>query len=290
MKPLLLVTKQGVYGSLQDQGRFGYRAFGIPLSGPMDKVSFQAAQLILENPHDQTSFEMFVGGFEFEALADGVYVLTGGHCTCLVNNTPIEMWKTFHLMNGDRLVIKHVNQGAIVYLTPLGGFTSQVKLGSRSNLSLGQLGINITKGSILYGQDSAPFHYNRGLYAPYRPTFDRAISVRVLKGPHFHLFREESQRHFLQNAFQFIGGNRMGYYVKGTVLQLQEMQDILSEATQFGTIQVPPSGHPIILMADAQTVGGYPIIATVHEDDLHKVAQMRMFNTIRFALEVRGCQ
>lgn len=78
MKPLLLITKLGVYGSLQDKGRFGYRAFGIPLSGPMDQVSFQAAQLILQNHPNQTSFEMFMGGFEFEALADGVYVLTGG--------------------------------------------------------------------------------------------------------------------------------------------------------------------------------------------------------------------
>ena len=77
----------------------------------------------------------------------------------------------------------------------------------------------------------------------------------------------------------------MGYYIKGPALQLQETKDILSEATQFGTIQVPQSGDPIILMADAQTVGGYPIIATVHEEDLHKVAQMRMFNTIHFVLE-----
>lgn len=62
------------------------------------------------------------------------------------------------------------------------------------------------------------------------------------------------------------------------------MKDIFSEATQFGTIQVPQNGEPIILMADAQTVGGYPIIATIHEEDLHKVAQMRMFNTIKFVL------
>ncbi|XRD26333.1 hypothetical protein AABM34_08250 [Lysinibacillus fusiformis] len=63
------------------------------------------------------------------------------------------------------------------------------------------------------------------------------------------------------------------------------MKEILSEATQFGSIQVPQNGNPIILMVDAQTVGGYPIMTTVHEDDLHKVAQMRMFSTIHFALE-----
>lgn len=285
MKPLLLIIKQGVYGSLQDKGRYGYRAFGIPLSGPMDKVSFQAAQLILQNHHDQTSFEMFVGGFEFEALADGIYVLTGGQGVCLVNNAPIEMWKTFHLTKGDRLMVKSMNQGSIIYLTPLGGFYSKYELGSSSCLPLGHLGTVITKGSILYGQAASPLKFNRGLYAPYRPTFDSAITIRIFKGPHFHLFMEKSQQQFLQNPFQFSGGNRMGYYLKGPVLQLQEMKEILSEATQFGSIQVPQNGNPIILMADAQTVGGYPIIATVHEDDLHKVAQMRMFNTIHFALE-----
>lgn len=76
----------------------------------------------------------------------------------------------------------------------------------------------------------------------------------------------------------------MGYYLKGSVLQLKEKKDILSEATQFGTIQVPQNGEPIVLMADAQTVGGYPIIATIHEEDLHKIAQMRVFNTVKFAL------
>lgn len=285
MKPLLLVTKQGVYGSLQDKGRYGYRAFGIPISGPMDNVSFHAAQLILHHHHDQTSFEMFVGGFEFEALADSIYVLTGGCCTCLVNSAPIEMWKTFHLTKGDRLAIKNVSQGSIVYLTPLGGFHSKYELGSSSYLPLGNLGTAISIGSILYGQVASPLKMNRGLYAPYRPTYASSITVRMFKGPHFDLFTEESQRFFLQNPFQFIGGNRMGYYIKGPTLQLQDMQDILSEATQFGTIQVPQSGNPIILMADAQTVGGYPIIATIHEDDLHKVAQMRMFNTIKFVLE-----
>lgn len=285
MKPLLLVTKQGVFGSLQDKGRFGYRAFGIPLSGPMDHRSFNAAQRILHHHHDETSFEMFVGGFEFEALADCVYVLTGGHGTCLVNQVPIEMWKTFHLTRGDRLSIKSVHQGSIVYLTPLGGFHTTDELGSQSYLPLGNLGTRITKGSILYGQVSSSLKYNRGLYPSYRPHFDSSITARLFKGPHFHLFTEKSQQQFLQNPFQFIGGNRMGYYIKGPALQLQEMKDILSEATQFGTIQVPQSGDPIILMADAQTVGGYPIIATVHEEDLHKVAQMRMFNTIHFVLE-----
>jgi len=285
LKPLLLITKQGVYGSLQDKGRFGYRAFGIPLSGPMDYVSFQAAQLILQNHHNQTSFEMFVGGFEFEAMADGVYVLTGGHGVCMINDAAIEMWKTFHLTKGDRLTIKSVSQGSIIYLTPLGGFTSKLQLGSTSYLSQGNLGMVHAKGSILYGQIASPLKYNRGLYAPYRPTFDNTITVRIFKGPHFHLFTGESQQQFLQNPFQFSGGNRMGYYLKGPVLQLKEMKEILSEATQFGSIQVPQNGNPIILMADAQTVGGYPIMATVHEDDLHKVAQMRMFSTIHFALE-----
>lgn len=195
------------------------------------------------------------------------------------------MWKTFHLTRGDRLAIKGVHQGSIVYLTPLGGFRTNDELGSQSCLPLGNLGTRITKGSILYGQVSSSLKYNRGLYAPYRPNFDSSITVRLFKGPHFHLFTEKSQQQFLQNPFQFIGGNRMGYYIKGPALQLQEMKDILSEATQFGTIQVPQSGDPIILMADAQTVGGYPIIATVHEEDLHKVAQMRMFNTIHFVLE-----
>ncbi len=106
MKPLLIVKKQGVYGSMQDQGRYGYRAYGIPRSGPMDKVSFQAAHYILNNDKNQTSFEVFIGGFEFEALTGGTYVLTGAQSECCVNGVPVEMWKTFQLAQGDRLTIK----------------------------------------------------------------------------------------------------------------------------------------------------------------------------------------
>lgn len=160
----------------------------------------------------------------------------------MVNHAAIEMWKTFHLTKGDRLTIKSVSQGSIIYLTPLGGFTSKLELGSSSYLSQGNLGTEMTKGSILYGQTASPLQANRGLYAPYRPTFDSAITVRIFKGPHFHLFTEESQQQFMQNPFQFSGGNRMGYYLKGSVLQLKEMKEILSEATQFGSIQVPRMG------------------------------------------------
>ncbi|MFF2177567.1 biotin-dependent carboxyltransferase family protein [Lysinibacillus sp. NPDC058147] len=284
MKPLLMIKKKGVYGSLQDQGRYGYRAYGIPLSGPMDKVSFQAAQYILSNDNNQTSFEIFVGGFEFEALNEGTYVLTGAKCQCLLNDAPVEMWKTFHLTKGDILSIKSVSLGSIVYLTPEGGFQTDPILGSNSYFPLGNLGDAINEGSVIFGQKSKTLQLTRGLYAPFRPTFKTSITVRIFKGPHFDLFTDESQHQFLNIPFQFSGGNRMGYYLKGATLQLKESQDILSEATQFGTIQVPQSGDPIVLMADAQTVGGYPIIATIHEDDLHKVAQMRMFNTVNFAL------
>lgn len=282
MKPLLMIKKQGVYGSLQDQGRFHYRAYGIPLSGPMDKVSFQLAQQILTNVQNQTSFEMFIGGFEFQALHEATYVLTGATCHCLLNGSPVEMWKTFQLTKGDILSIKSVNHGSIVYLTPKGGFQTDPILGSKSCLPI--VGDAINVGSILYGQSVETLRFTRGLYAPFRPIYNTAMTVRIFKGPHFDLFTEESKQQFLNNSYQFAGGNRMGYYLKGNVLDLISRKDILSEATQYGTIQVPQSGEPIVLMADAQTVGGYPIIATIHEDDLHKVAQMRMFNTIRFAL------
>ena len=282
MKPLLLVKKQGVYGSLQDKGRYGYRAYGIGLSGPMDKESFQVAQNILNNTENQTSFEMFIGGFEFQALNEGTFVLTGAPCVCLVNGRPIEMWRTFRLEKGDILSIKSVNEGSIVYLTPKGGFQTESILGSKSCLPV--VGNALTVGTVLYGQNVDTLRYTRGLYAPFRPLFRKAITVRIFKGPHVELFTEESIQQLLNSSYQFIGGNRMGYYLKGSVLRLKNSKDILSEATQYGTIQVPQSGEPIVLMADAQTVGGYPIIATIHEDDLHKVAQMRTFNTIRFAL------
>ena len=284
MKPLLKITRQGVYASFQDNGRFGYRALGIPVSGVMDRVSYEMGNKILNNPLNAVCLEIFTGGFELQALSEHTYVITGACGDCFINDVKIESWKSFRLKNGDVLSIKGSRNGAIFYLIPQGGFQVQSILQSSSTYPVAAIGEFIAKGSIMYGQEIKTLPHVRGLMPEFIPQLEQTVNVRLFKGPHFDMFTQESQQHLLAISFQYVGGNRMGYHLNGEKLSLNEKRDIISEATQPGTIQVPASGNPIILMADAQTVGGYPIIGTVHEDDLFKVAQLRTFGRVKFDL------
>ncbi|KGR76217.1 5-oxoprolinase subunit C family protein [Ureibacillus manganicus] len=284
MKPLLKIIRQGVYTSLQDSGRFGYRAIGIPVSGVMDRYSFEMGNKILNNAPNTVCLEIFNGGFEAEALSDHTYVITGADGDFFINDVQLYGWKSFSLCKGDRLKIKGSHNGSIFYVIPQGGVATESILQSRSTYPFARIGEEITQGRTLYGHELEQTQFVRGLMPIHRPRFDYIVQVRIFKGPHFDHFTPASRDRLSHSTFQYTGGNRMGYFFKGEKLNLIENREIISEATQFGTIQVPPNGNPIVLMADAQTVGGYPIIGTVHEDDLFKVAQLRTFNKIQFRL------
>lgn len=281
MKPLLRVKKVGVFASLQDTGRYGYRAYGMPCSGPMDSASYQFGNEVLSNEVNAVALELFIGGFTFEALTSQSYVLTGAPGICSINGEVLKQWATFTLNEGDVLTVQEIIGGAIVYLCTVGGFETTSVLGSKSAYFPAGIGEKINDGTILFGECSTRLQNKRGLYHAYLPSFTER-NVRVYKGIHFDLFSQESIDAFFADDYQFTGGNRMGYYFNGNKLALKVPKEILSEATQFGTIQVPASGQPIVLMADAQTVGGYPVIATIHPKDLRVVAQLKMYEKIRF--------
>lgn len=281
MARLLRVKKVGVFGSLQDQGRFGYRNYGIPTSGPMDATSYQLGNEILQNDTNAVALEIFIGGFCFEALTTQSHVMTGAPAICLLNGEPIAMWVTFTLYAGDELTIKTVQQGSIVYLHTIGGFEAPLTLGSRSAYEKGNIGLPITRGMVLTSQICRKIEPRRGIWGKALPNFS-CKKVRIYPGVHYELFTTTSREALLTTSYQYTGGNRMGYYFSGEMLTLASPREILSESTQFGTIQVPASGKPIILMADAQTVGGYPIIATVHEADLAIVAQLKTYESLQF--------
>lgn len=282
MEKLLTIVKMGVYASIQDQGRMGYRRFGVPQSGPMDRLSHFYGNYILSNESNCPSLELFIGGFEFEAVQNYTYVITGAEAECYVNDNRTAMWKAFTLKKGDRLEIRKIICGNVVYLSAVGGFANDLLLGSRSSYDLAAIGEAYSKGASLKALNFNNRESKQGLYEPYIPNFSKR-TIRVYKGPHFHLFDENSKAQFLEN-FQFVGGNRMGYYLQGIPLKRKYEKDILSEATQFGTIQVMSNGQPVVLMADGQTVGGYPIIATIVQEDLPQLVQLKMYENIHFEM------
>ncbi|MGM0902935.1 MAG: biotin-dependent carboxyltransferase family protein [Bacillota bacterium] len=282
MVPLFKVKKAGTYGSVQDKGRFGYQRFGVPVSGPMDFKAHQLGQYIIGNDENSPSLELFLGGQEFEVLSDHRVVITGADLGAMLDGQPVPTWKTFDIFKGQILSFTRPIEGSIAYVIPEGGFEAELLLGSASVYPKGLLGTPLRKDRILYAKRESGGGFQTGLCRSEIPTYSQQIRVKVWCSPHLDLFKEEAVEEFFQSSYTLKMGDRMGYLLDGPKLDFVHSSDILSEATQFGTIQVPNSGQPIILMADAQTIGGYATIGKIAQADLWKVAQLKRGGEIRF--------
>lgn len=283
MIPLFKVVKSGVYSSIQDRGRFGFRKFGVPVSGPMDREAFELGHKAIGNEVNETALELFLGGLSLEVLMDHRIIITGANLGAIIDGQEAPMWKTFSVKPGQILSFPKPITGSIAYIIPEGGFSVKRFLGSKSSYYKGQIGDAINKETILYANSMTQRQFNRGLLNEYTPSYEQEISIELFKSPHMKLFEKTSIERFLANPYTFRGGDRMGYFFNGQPLEFNTSSDIVSEATQFGTVQVPTNGQPIILMADSQTIGGYATIGTVVKEDLAKVAQLRNGGKVRFS-------
>lgn len=282
MIPLFKVKKAGVYGSIQDKGRTGYQRFGVPVSGAMDFHAYQLGNYVLGNDANSPALELFLGGIELEVLTDHRIVITGADLGAKLDGQLVPNWKTFNIYKGQTLNFTKPVQGSIAYVIPEGGFLSEELLGSASVYPKGQLGSPLKKEMILYARKEKSNKFQSGLCRREIPEYSADLNVKVWPSPHLDCFQPDSINEFFQSAYQIKGGDRMGYLLEGPSLIFINGSDILSEATQFGTIQVPNSGKPIILMADAQTIGGYATIGKIAREDLWKVVQLRRGEKIRF--------
>jgi biotin-dependent carboxylase-like uncharacterized protein len=285
MLHLFKVKKPGVYGSIQDRGRFGYQRFGVPVSGPMDSHAYKLGHYILGNPANSAALELFLGGQELEVLSDHRIVITGADLGAQVDGMPAPLWKSFAVFKGQSLSFKGPIKGSIAYVIPEGGFHAEEMLGSASVYPKGLLGGSLKKDMILSAKKAKTERFGRGLINSEIPDYSTDLHVKVWPSPHLNSFVPHSLEKFFQSAYTLKGGDRMGYLLNGPSLQFKNGSDILSEATQFGTIQIPNSGQPIILMADAQTIGGYATIGKVVNEDLWKIAQLRTGGKIHFSLK-----
>lgn len=282
MIPLFKVKKAGVYSSIQDKGRTGFRRFGVPVSGAMDYYAYNMGNYILANKINTSALETFLGGLELEILSDHRIVITGADLGAMLDSVSAPYWKSFNVYKGQILKLTQPIRGTIAYLIPEGGFHAEELLGSASVYSKGQLGSQLKKDTILYAKREKSRRFHRGLIRQDIPAYAEELTVKVWPSPHLDRFRPDSLQDFFQSTYQMKGGDRMGYLLEGPALSFINGSDILSEATQFGTIQVPNNGQPIILMADAQTIGGYSTIGKIVKEDLWKVAQLRRGGKMKF--------
>ena len=284
---MIRVAEPGFLTTVQDGGRWGCQHLGVPVAGPMDPVSHRIANLLVGNPADRAALEVTLVGPELEFLDDAVFAVAGARFELRLDERPTRAGVAARAGRGSRLRFGRRTAGARAYLAVRGGIDVPPRLGSRSTdlaSRLGGLGGRpLRRGDRL---DVGPPRGEPVAGRPRDPVFPLPAGgarVRFVPGADPRRFEPEALERIPDDRFT-VGpdSNRMGYRLQGPVIGLADPAPVLSTATPAGTIQVPPSGQPILLMADRQTTGGYAVLGTVITADLGAAGQLAPGDWIAF--------
>ena len=284
----LLIESPGLQTTVQDLGRDGYGVLGVSASGAADPVALRVGNLLLENPPGTPALEMTLTGGTFAFPEGAVVCLAGADFAAHVDGKPLQPWKPWAILPGQRLSMGPTRDFARCYLCIAGGIAVERFLGSASTHLLSGLGgwqgRALRQGDVLpIGQVAKKIRQRRltaGVLESLRPR----KTLRVTRGPQFPWFTEDAHRTLLTGEFAVREeSNRMGLRLEGPVLMTQHQEELISEGAPLGAIQVTPSGQSIILFVEQQTTGGYPKIANIIGADLHSLGQLRPRDTLRFA-------
>ena len=289
MTPGLKILSPGLHTTVQDLGRVGYQNIGVPVSGALDGFALRLANALVGNPQGVAALEILGSGPTIEIAADTARVaLTGeGASLRIGGESPrvIAAGQSVMLRRGDVVQIALGRQSACCYLAVEGGIAVPRVLGSASTYVRAALGgLN---GRALQRDDVIPLAIEcaserNELRAPAPPPAPDQ-PIRIVLGPQQKYFRKEALATLLDAEFRVSNdADRMGMRLDGPLLRHRRGWDIVSDAIATGAIQVPGSGQPIVLLADHQTTGGYPKIATVISADLPRLGRCRPGDPLRF--------
>ena len=278
---MLKVLKSGFYTTIQDEGRFGYRDKGVPVSGVMDVTVVRTANRLLENDDNAAVLEITMTGPTLQFEEDTFIVLAGAEMSATLNNTPISNYNVIQIKAGDILSYGRLLKGFRGYLAIKEGFKSTEVLGSRSQY------FPITKRGSL--KDNRELAYDAlSTFAP-KISELKAVSLldemvlEVSKGPEFDLLDDGQLESLFVKEFSVAKeNNRMGYQFNEKIKGHDK--SMLTSATLPGTVQLTPSGKLIVLMKDGQTTGGYPRIVQLSDKAICILAQKRSGDRISFKL------
>ena len=291
------ILEPGLLTTVQDRGRWGSQSLGVPVAGPMDDVSHQLANLAVGNPADCATLEVTLTGPTLEFRDDVSFAVTGAEFELYLDQVVVPMGVACRARLGSVLRFGPRGAGARAYLGVAGGIDVPPVLGSRSpDLASGFGGLGgrrLHAGDRLVMGPMARGSARRVAPIAPLPLPDGGARVRTIETPHTEedgaRCGEAALAGLMTTRFTVAAdSNRMAYRLSGPPLALVDETSMLSAATPCGTVQVPPSGHPILLMADRQTTGGYPRIATVISADLPLVGQLAPGDWIRFEACDRG--
>ena len=302
---MLKVLKSGLLTTIQDLGRYGYQKYGVITSGAMDSEAHRIANLLVGNDQRTPTMEITLKGPVLEFQEDALIAVCGGNLSPMIDGETVGLWRPIYIKKGSELRFGNPKRGFRAYLAIAGGLDVASVMGSASTYLRAEIGgyqgRALDKGdTVNFGElsnasrkafdelkdmaGSQPYQAMDWFVATeFSAPIQGEPKLKVMEGREFHLFTDDSQSFFFEEKFQIDSqSDRMGYRLQGNKLELKKQMDMISEAVTFGTIQVPPEGNPIILLADRQTTGGYPKIGQVATVDLPRIAQLKPGEQVSF--------
>jgi antagonist of KipI len=285
---VLRVEEPGLFTTVQDLGRPNAIASGVPPGGAMDRFAHSAANLLVGNDASAATLECTLSGPRLLAERSCLVAITGGDLDPRVNGKPVAMWTGMFLGAGDQLAFGTRRSGARAYIALAGGVAADRWLGSQStNLMAARGGMHgraLKKRDVIAvaGEPGALALSGRELPRHLRPGY-ADHSLQTIAGPHIDRLGPEGRETLFKSAFKVSHeADRMGYRLEGPGLEASG-EGLLSFGLTAGVVQLPAGGRPILLMADHQTAGGYPVIATVVGASLPVAAQLAPGDEVHFA-------
>lgn len=279
---VLAVSFAGPHVSVQDGGRPGLMRYGVPRSGPLDRRSFAAANLALGNPAGAPGIEVSMGGLMLQCLSGAVgFAVAGGGFIVEHAGDRRGSWSVATLRAGEALTIRPGPWGSWCYLAFAGRLQVPQWLGSASTHAISGLGGGrLTRGTQLVIADAARRAECR---IPCPVTARPRHELRVTPGPQQRFFSARTISDFLSGAWRMTDAwDRMGVRLAGPPIAPQAALDMPSGPVVRGSVQVAGDGVATVLLADHQTTGGYPRIATVLDCDLDGFVQLRPRDRVSF--------
>ncbi|MFW5791018.1 MAG: biotin-dependent carboxyltransferase family protein, partial [Bacillota bacterium] len=283
------ILEPGLCTTVQDRGRTGYQRYGMPESGAMDEFSYKIANSLVDNNENAPALEFTLNGPKIKFLDNCIIALTGAVSQAYLNQCQIPAWQSIYVPAGAVLSIKNFKKGVRGYLSFKGGLKVEEVLNSCSTYLRGNLGGYL--GRRLKENDQLEFAYNsdksnykfRYLADEYIPEYKSQVECRVVMGPQAEWFSKDGIKTFLNSIYTVTDqADRMGYRLEGPEIEHSKGSDIISDGIPEGSIQVPGHQQPIVMLADRQTTGGYPKIATVIAVDIAKIAQLKPGDKVSF--------
>lgn len=283
---MIEVLNGGTRATIQDAGRPGYRHLGIPQSGAADKLSFALANWMVGNRWDAPAIECALGGLHLRFTEPTTIALSGAEMWAQINGQNVINFNAMSVDKGDILTLSFARDGCRAYIAVAGGLKIAEFMGSASTYLPAEFG-GLDGRELRTGDELSVSHRPREAMRKipkgYTPRLSRHVVLRTHSAPEWDLVSRDSQRHLFVSPFTATPAtDRMGSRLRGDKIKTNSTLSMTSSPLLPGTLQVPPDGQPILILADGHCTGGYPRVLQVIRADLWLLGQIAPGSQVSF--------